>query len=1092
MNSPVKYRVLSFKVLLVIFGIAIAITAGGTILYHTVWAQTSAAQSYDKETSPADRLGIDLGNLDTTAFGAVIYLTAPSTKNGIINGGVPRQVQCVSDAERDAILFEMEQLAFTVLPPQAATVFFADPVDGGMNSAGKTVTNYVDLDPSGGLLDYNCGTVTYNGHDAIDVEIADFYDMDEGVPVLAAAAGIVTYTHDGEFDRNLGSCGGGANIVFVQHADGSMTYYYHMRKNSIQVSLYDSVEVGDTLGYIGSSGCSSWPHLHFAIRDPGITEAFNGPCQTDPTRWISQPAYIFDVPFELIQHGATDLPLGADWTLVSERPPSVTHVTAPSTLWSWIRTKSINAGDELAWALYVNGAKYDSTSFVAADDYRNAWWYYGWGLPSSPAFHGNWTIYLYRNAGLMGQQNFSYDAVPNQLPVALDHSEPITNTEIFEDEFPATDADGSIFWYEVVSLPNHGEFAQFGGRKRKLSYLADDGFVGEDTVTFKVFDDHNAEGSTGEYVFVISQGCVDPDGDGYGTPGYVGSPCPDDNCPIDYNPGQEDIDGDGYGDVCDNCPDDYNPGQEDTDFDGVGDICDIIRVWHVNAGGTGDAPTIQAGIDSCLNSDTVYVAAGTYTGAGNRDLDFNGRRIAIVSENGPGQAIIDCQGAPGDPWRAFTFQNNEGPSSVIDGLTIRGGYGPTYSGSPSGGGIFCDNASPMIKNCIFTDNAAFAGAAVYAIQASLQFVNCTFVDNAASNGAAMFLYDQSVVTLDNCLIAFNPSGGPISCYLSSTATAICTDIYGNGGGDWTGCLAGQDGVNDNFSSDPYFCDMVSGDYQLGDESACAEANSPCAALVGALGVGCIYCTVDSDGDGFGDPGHPENMCADDNCPDDYNPDQVDADDDTYGAACDCNDENPDMFPGADEYCNGEDDDCNGIPDDNAVDMPTWYEDADGDGFGNPAVSVTQCDSPPGYVLDGTDNCPEDYNQDQEDGDEDAVGDVCDNCEFVFNPEQADSNDDGQGDACDCDCLLKGDVNNDESTDPLDVTYLVSYVYLSQDALAERPDCPYPKGDVNCDESADPLDVTYLVNYVYLSQDALCDGCAPPAAASYIGPIMIKE
>ncbi len=92
----------------------------------------------------------------------------------------------------------------------------------------------------------------------------------------------------------------------------------------------------------------------------------------------------------------------------------------------------------------------------------------------------------------------------------------------------------------------------------------------------------------------------------------------------------------------------------------------------------------------------------------------------------------------------------------------------------------------------------------------------------------------------------------------------------------------------------------------------------------------------------------------------------------------------------------------------------------------------------------------------------------------------------------CDCGIKGDVNDDMSTDPLDVTYLVNYVYLSLDALTERPDCPYPKGDMNCDDSADPLDVTYLVNYVYLSQDALCDGCAPPAAAPYIGPSMIKD
>jgi hypothetical protein len=76
----------------------------------------------------------------------------------------------------------------------------------------------------------------------------------------------------------------------------------------------------------------------------------------------------------------------------------------------------------------------------------------------------------------------------------------------------------------------------------------------------------------------------------------------------------------------------------------------------------------------------------------------------------------------------------------------------------------------------------------------------------------------------------------------------------------------------------------------------------------------------------------------------------------------------------------------------------------------------------------------------------------------------------------CDCGLKGDVNHDLGTTPLDVQFLVKYVYKSQDALYLYPSCPWGKGDVNCDGGTTPLDVQFLVKYVYKSQDALCVQC----------------
>jgi ELWxxDGT repeat protein len=77
---------------------------------------------------------------------------------------------------------------------------------------------------------------------------------------------------------------------------------------------------------------------------------------------------------------------------------------------------------------------------------------------------------------------------------------------------------------------------------------------------------------------------------------------------------------------------------------------------------------------------------------------------------------------------------------------------------------------------------------------------------------------------------------------------------------------------------------------------------------------------------------------------------------------DCNDENEDVHPGADEICNGYDNNCNDLIDE-GCDEFVWYRDYDGDGFGDPENSITtSSDVPPdGYVADNTDcNDLDDY------------------------------------------------------------------------------------------------------------------------------------
>jgi len=79
----------------------------------------------------------------------------------------------------------------------------------------------------------------------------------------------------------------------------------------------------------------------------------------------------------------------------------------------------------------------------------------------------------------------------------------------------------------------------------------------------------------------------------------------------------------------------------------------------------------------------------------------------------------------------------------------------------------------------------------------------------------------------------------------------------------------------------------------------------------------------------------------------------------------------------------------------------------------------------------------------------------------------------------CDCGRWGDVNGDNAVNPVDVTFMVNYVYLGRDMLIQPPNCPFSCGDVNCDAGLNPVDVTFYVNYVYLGKDMFCaDPCDP--------------
>jgi murein DD-endopeptidase MepM/ murein hydrolase activator NlpD len=170
------------------------------------------------------------------------------------------------------------------------------------------ITNYVDHNNASPnqLQDYNCGTKTYdtNGgynHQGIDIVNWPFsWEMmdNNSVKIVAAADGQIIAKGDGEFDRNCEFNSNPWNAVYVQHSDGSLALYGHMKSGTLTTkSVGDMVTQGEFLGYIGSSGSSTIPHLHFEVYQngdfTGLIDPYAGPCNTlnSDSWWAVQKPY---------------------------------------------------------------------------------------------------------------------------------------------------------------------------------------------------------------------------------------------------------------------------------------------------------------------------------------------------------------------------------------------------------------------------------------------------------------------------------------------------------------------------------------------------------------------------------------------------------------------------------------------------------------------------------------------------------------------------------------------------------------------------------------------------------------------------------
>jgi hypothetical protein len=225
------------------------------------------------------------------------------------------------------------------------------------------VANYVDVGPGTAAQDFRCEVRTYDGHDGIDLAVRDLAEMKRGVAVQAVAPGIVRRVRDGVADVGLVSsasreaiagreCGNG---VIIDHGGGWETQYCHLKQQSLQVKAGQQVEREQTLGQVGLSGKTEFPHVHLTVRhngqviDPFTGQSQNTGCHPDGRPLWRDPSVAYEA-VALYNIGFSAAEPQAAAVRNGQRGSDTISSDAPA-LVLWVDMFGIKAGDQLRFRI---------------------------------------------------------------------------------------------------------------------------------------------------------------------------------------------------------------------------------------------------------------------------------------------------------------------------------------------------------------------------------------------------------------------------------------------------------------------------------------------------------------------------------------------------------------------------------------------------------------------------------------------------------------------------------------------------------------------------------------------------------------------
>ena len=228
---------------------------------------------------------------------------------------------------------------------------------------GCRIQNYADNDAGPGVRDFACGGRTYDGHKGTDFRIRDAAEITKGVAVLAAAVGVVKAIRDDMADISIRDSRAGnisgrecGNGVVLDHGDGWVTQYCHLRRGSVRVKPGETVAGGTVLGEVGLSGFAEFAHVHFEVRNGDtIVDPFTGkalgtrsPAQCehadgDIPLWDarSRAALAYE-PAAFLSGGFAGGPVSLD--AVEKAAPPAPSSVSPA-LVAYVRVLGVRAGD---------------------------------------------------------------------------------------------------------------------------------------------------------------------------------------------------------------------------------------------------------------------------------------------------------------------------------------------------------------------------------------------------------------------------------------------------------------------------------------------------------------------------------------------------------------------------------------------------------------------------------------------------------------------------------------------------------------------------------------------------------------------------